>query len=99
MSFLVASLVAGEDTIWAVPVRVVPVALRVAFRCWWRAAAAPLQRRRLMRVGGVRRWSGCGECVCDGGQVVDVGVGGVEAEAHGGDRCVGASCLTPGVDL
>ena len=54
---------------------------------------------RLMRVGGVRRRSGRGECLCDGGQVVDVGVGGVEAEPHGGDRCVGASCLAPGASI
>jgi hypothetical protein len=39
------------------------------------------------------------ERLCDRGEVVDVTVDGVQAEAHRDHREMGASCLTPGTDL
>jgi len=91
-----------------------PGVLRGSFHCWVESrgsapaakeidiaggSACPMSWLEIDAVGGVRRRSGRGECLRDGGQVMDVGVGGVEAEPHGGDRCVGASCLAPGASI
>ena len=39
------------------------------------------------------------ERVCDRGDVVDVAVDGVQAEAHRDHRDMGSTCLAPGIDL
>src|SRR5215212_22129 len=50
-------------------------------------------------VGRARGQSRLVERVGNGGQVVDVGVDGVQTEAHRDDRNMAATCLPPGVDL
>src|ERR1700733_10756109 len=79
------------------PARVRP-AVRAAPRLAFRGSHDPTSCERAFLVTR-RQPSPQAQRVCDRGEVIDVAVDGVQAEAHGDHREVGPACLAPGIDL